>query len=336
MTSSLICLLLAAAILATAQTEKSALKAQSLFQDTAVTATGKAVARINGTVLTDRDLLREMNVIFPYAQQHGGKFPQAMEADIRRGALDMMEFEELVYQEAVRRHLIVSPARLDHATKLVRDQFSSPDEFHAYLKSGYGGSSKLLRETIRRSMLIDDLLQIEVTRKATVSESQVQEFFRKNPARFYVQEAVSIQTISLVIPDHATLQQDADVRKHAEEILRRASTTMNYEEFGMLAEKISEDDWRVMMGDHRFLTREQMPPEVAKIAFNMKNGQVSQLIRAENSWCIVRLNGRQDARWVSYEEVRASLKRELELEKVETLRRELHQQLSKNAKVEEL
>jgi len=336
MTSKLICLLLAAAITATAQTEKSALKAQSLLQDTAVTATGKAVVRVNGTVLTDRDLLREMNVIFPYAQQHGGKFPQAMAADISRGALDMMEFEELVYQEAVRRHLKVSPARLDHAMKVVRDQFSSPDEFHGYLKSGYGGSSKLLRETVRRSMLIDDLLQIEVTRKATVSESQVQEFFRKNPARFYSQEAVSIQTISLVIPDHATLQQDAEVRKRAEEILRQASRTRNYEEFGMLAEKVSEDDWRVMMGDHRFITREQMPPEVAKIAFNMKNGQVSQLIRAENSWCIVRLNGRQDARWVRYEEVRASLKRELELEKVETLRRELHQQLRKNAKVEEL
>ena len=30
------------------------------------------VARVNGTVLTDRDLLREMYAIFPYAQQHNG------------------------------------------------------------------------------------------------------------------------------------------------------------------------------------------------------------------------------------------------------------------------
>jgi peptidyl-prolyl cis-trans isomerase SurA len=336
MTSKLICLLLAAAIAATAQTEKPASKAQSLFQDTAVTASGKAVVRINGTVLTDRDLLREMNVIFPYAQQHGGKFPQAMEADIRRGALDMMEFEELVYQEAVRRNLKVPPARLDHAMKVVRDQFGSPDDFHAYLKSGYNDSLKLLRETVHRSILIDELLQTEVTRKATVSESQVQEFFRKNPARFYSPEVLSIQTISLVIPDHPTPQQDADVRNRAEEILRQASKTRNYEEFGMLAEKVSEDDWRVMMGDHRFITREQMPPEVAKIAFKMKDGQMSQLIRAENSWCIVRFNAHQDARWVRYDEIKTSLKRELETEKIETLRREFHQQLRKNAKVEEL
>ena len=29
---------------------------------------GKPVARVNGSVLTDRDLLREMYIIFPYAR----------------------------------------------------------------------------------------------------------------------------------------------------------------------------------------------------------------------------------------------------------------------------
>jgi len=323
--------------MAVAQTDKPATPAaQSMFQGHTITATGKAVVRVNGTVLTDRDLLREMNTIFPYAQQHGGKFPQAMEADIRRGALDMMEFEELVYQEAGRRHLKVSPARLDQAMMALGEQFNSLDEFHLYLKSEYAGSLKLLRERVRRSILIEDLLQVEVAQKARVSESQVQTYFQKNPARFYSQEAVSLQTISLVIPDHPTPQQEADVRKRAEEALRQVSKTRNYEEFGMLAEKISEDDWRVMMGDHKFITRDQMPPEVARVAFNIQVGQVSQLIRTENSWCIVRLNARQDPRWVSYDEVKVSLKRELEAEKVEMLRQALHQQLRQNAKVEEL
>ena len=57
------------------------------------------MARVNGAVLTDRDLLREMFTIFPYAKQHNG-FPKAQEASIRQGALEMIIFEELVYQEA--------------------------------------------------------------------------------------------------------------------------------------------------------------------------------------------------------------------------------------------
>ncbi len=55
--------------------------------------TGKPVARVNGVALTDRDLLQEMFAIFPYARQHNG-FPKSEEAEIRKGALDMIVFEE--------------------------------------------------------------------------------------------------------------------------------------------------------------------------------------------------------------------------------------------------
>src|SRR5580698_10544363 len=56
-------------------------------------ASGKPVARVNGAVLTDRDLLREMYNIFPYARQHKGSFPQELEPSIRSGALKMIVFE---------------------------------------------------------------------------------------------------------------------------------------------------------------------------------------------------------------------------------------------------
>ena len=58
-------------------------------QTSPLVVTDKAVAKVNGAVLTDRDLLREMYAIFPYAQQHNG-FPKAQEAAIRQGALEMI------------------------------------------------------------------------------------------------------------------------------------------------------------------------------------------------------------------------------------------------------
>ena len=84
--------------------------------------------RVNGAVLTDRDLLREMYAIFPYARQHNG-FPKAQEASIRQGALEMIIFEELVYQEAERRKLTISATKLNQAEAEFRKQFHSPDEY---------------------------------------------------------------------------------------------------------------------------------------------------------------------------------------------------------------
>src|SRR5215469_2235509 len=99
------------------------------------------VAKVNGAVLTDRDLQREMYTIFPYARQHNG-FPKSQEAAIRQGALEMIIFEELVYQEAQRRKLVVPAAKLSTAEGEFRKQFSSPDEYKQYLQSEMQGSEQ--------------------------------------------------------------------------------------------------------------------------------------------------------------------------------------------------
>src|ERR1017187_3079783 len=116
----------------------------------------KPVARVNGAVLTDRDLLREMYAIFPYAQQHNG-FPKAQEAAIRQGALEMIIFEELVYQEAVRRKLTVPPEKLNRAEADFRKQFKSPDEYQQCLQTEMHSSEQQLRKQIQRSLLIEQL-----------------------------------------------------------------------------------------------------------------------------------------------------------------------------------
>src|SRR5437868_12349848 len=73
---------------------------------------GNPVARVNQTMLTERDLVRQISINFPYTQQHGGKLPKGKEAEIRAQALHDIEFEELVYQDALRRGMTITPAKL--------------------------------------------------------------------------------------------------------------------------------------------------------------------------------------------------------------------------------
>src|SRR6516164_7476755 len=133
----------------------------------------KPVARVNGVILTNRDLLREMYAIFPYAQQHNG-FPKGQEATIRQGALEMIIFEELVFQEAGRRNLAVPMEKLNRAIGDFRKQFSSPDQYETYLKNEMQGSEQKLRQQIRRSLLIEQVLQSDVEAKSAVSAAEVQ------------------------------------------------------------------------------------------------------------------------------------------------------------------
>ena len=293
----------------------------------------KAVAKVNGTVLTDRDLLREMYTIFPYARQHNG-FPKSQEAGIRQGALEMIIFEELVYQEAQRRKLFVPAAKLNAAEDQFRKQFSSPDEYNQYLKSEMQGSEQKVKLQIKRSLLIEQVLKTDVEMRATVTAAEVQAYYVKNGARYQQPESFGFQSISIVPPLKATPQQQADAKKKADAALAQAKSAKNAEDFGLLAEKVSEDDFRVNMGEHKITPSSQLPPQVVKFLRTAKPGQMSGLIQIENAYTIVRATAYTPARKQPFSEVKSGLRDELQKAKYERLRSGLAKTLRAKAKIE--
>jgi parvulin-like peptidyl-prolyl isomerase len=305
----------------------------SAAKATAPQVSDKPVARVNGTVLTDRDLLREMYAIFPYAQQHNG-FPKAQEAAIRQGALEMIIFEELVYQEAVRRKLAVPPEKLKRAEAEFRKQFKNPDEYQQYMQAEMHGSAQQLHQQIKRSLLIEQLLKIDVEDRSGVSLAEVKAYYDKNPAKYLQPESFSFQSISVMPPLKPTAGQTKEAQKRAEDALRQAKATKTYQEFGLLAEKISEDDFRVNLGDHKAVGRDKLPPQIVKAFLAMQPGQVSGVIQIDSAYTIVRLNAHNTAKKQSLEEVKNDLKTELQKSKYEKLRSDLAKQLRAKAKIE--
>ena len=295
--------------------------------------TGKTVAKVNGAVLTDKDLLREMYAIFPYAKQHSG-FPKAQEAEIRQGALEMIIFEELVYQEAERRKMTIPPAKIAQGEAAYKKSFDSQEQWQAFVQTEMHGSEKALQQQIERSMLIDQLLKQEVDQKAVVTPAEVRAYYDKNPTRFEQGESYTFQAISILPPRTATPDQAKEARKKADDALKQAKATTSYEQFGLLAEKISEDDFRVNMGDHKLVPKDKLPPQVIKAFQAMKPGEVSGLIQIENAYTIVRLNAHTPAHKQSFQEVQAQLKVELQKQKYEQLRVNFAKQLRAKAKIE--
>ncbi len=293
----------------------------------------KPVVRVNGAVLTDADLLREEYAIFPYARQHGG-IPKELAPQIRDGAIKMMVFEELVYQEAQRRKLTVAAPKLERALADFRKQFATPDEFNAFLQGEFHGSQPLMVEKIRRSLLIDAFLQSEVESKCSVSAAEMKTFYEQNPARFEHPETFTFQSISVLPPQKATAQQLKEVQERAQKALTQARATKSAEEFGLLAEKISDDDYRVMMGQHKPVAAGELPPQVVKALGALKPGEVSGLIQVEQAMTILRLQEHKPAGKAKLEEVKAKVERDLQETKRNQLRSALDARLRAGARIE--
>lgn len=294
----------------------------------------KPVARVNGTVLTEGELLREMYAMFPYAQQHNG-FPKELEPEIRRGALEMIIFQELAYQEATRRKMAVPGAQIRKAEAELRQEFSSGEEFRQFLKAEMKGSREVLREKLRRALLIQAFFKAEIADKARVTATEARQYYEQNPKQFERSETFHIQSISILPPDKSE-RVLKEARRRAQEAAKAAKATTSYREFGLLAERISEDDYRVNMGDHKPRRADQLPPPVVKAAMGMKPGEVSGLIPLGNAFTIVRLVRHEPAGKVSFAEAKSKLIPELQRQKTEKVRAALGEKLRKDAKIEKL
>jgi parvulin-like peptidyl-prolyl isomerase len=300
----------------------------------ALIATMKPAVRVNDAVLTEADIVRQMYKIFPYASQHGG-FPKAMEADIRKGAIEMIVFEELVYQEAKRMKVTIAPEQLSKAEAEFRKQLG-PDDYDQFLRTECQGSKQSLREKIRRSLLIEKMLETQIEQKSVVTATDAKAYYDKNPAQFETPERVRIQTISIIPPQNGGAAVEKEARKRAEEAYKLARDTKSYQDFGLLAEKTSDDDWHIDMGDRHFVQVSTLPPPIVKAAAAMKPGEVSNLIQLGNAYTIIRLVEHTPAGKTPFAAVRAKLQSDLQKQKRVELRAALNQKLRKNAKVEVL
>jgi parvulin-like peptidyl-prolyl isomerase len=232
--------------------------------------------------------------------------------------------------------MAVPADKLAKAVKDFRAWFKSEAEYQDFLKVEQKGSEQELRNTIRRSLLIDQFLVLEVDNKAYCSDAQLRAFYKQNPDRFRKPDSVSIQTITIAYGENPSPADKQAARQKAEGALKQAKATKDYDGFGMLAEKVSMDDWHVMMGDHKWLHRGRMPEQVEKIVFTLKPGQMTEIIDTGDSFCIARVNGREDSHLVKFDEVKPRLKQELEKQKANQLRASLEKRLRTNAKIEEL
>ncbi len=296
-------------------------------------ADNKPVVRVNGSILTESDLMREELTIFPYARQHGG-IPKDLEPQIRDGALKMIVFEELVYQKALRDHWTVQPPKLRAAETAFRKQFATPEEFQQVLAQQFNGSNKLLQQKIQRSLLIDEFLQKEVEEKSAVSLAEARAYYDRHADEFQRPETYTFQTISMLPPQNANAGQLKEERTRAEHALEQARTTKSAEAFGLLAEKISEDDYRVMMGQHKPIPVDQLAPQVVTALRAMKPGDVSGLIQVDQIYTIVRLQAHTPAGKNSFIDVKQQLQKKLEQSKQETLRTQLDRTLHQNARIQ--
>ncbi|MBS1816305.1 MAG: peptidyl-prolyl cis-trans isomerase [Acidobacteria bacterium] len=129
---------------------------------------------------------------------------------------------------------------------------------------------------------------------------------------------------------------DATVKAKAEEILKEAKGGADFAE---LAKKYSEDDSNAKNGgDLDYFGRGRMVPEFDTAAFNMEPGQISDLVKTQFGYHIIKLTDKKAGSTRPLEEVKQQLTEQIQSEKAQAeagdLAAKLEAQIKKPADLE--
>jgi peptidyl-prolyl cis-trans isomerase C len=129
-----------------------------------------------------------------------------------------------------------------------------------------------------------------------VEDTEAEKYFEENKAQFKKPESIKASHILV------------KTEEKANEIKEKLDSGESFEE---LAKDYSDCPSKQQGGDLGFFSKGQMVPEFEKVAFDMEEGNISDPVKTQFGYHLIKLTDRQPAQEVSFEEVRDQLKQQL-------------------------
>ena len=152
-----------------------------------------------------------------------------------------------------------------------------------------------------------------------ISPSELLSYYNQHKSEFQQQEEIKASHILIKTeagPDgKVSAAADAAARKKAEDILKKLRAGANFEE---LAKKESDDKASAINGGSLgFFQRGSMVPEFEKAAFSLNKGQISDLVKTQYGYHIIRVDDKHQAGMPSIEQVKEKIEPFLKQQKAQ-------------------
>jgi peptidyl-prolyl cis-trans isomerase D len=215
--------------------------------------------------------------------------------------------------------------KLDYALIKPEDLESkiSPDD--AEIRAAYEKNKskyQVPERRVARYALVD---VNQIRQNLQVSDDMLKAQYQANIQQYQVPNRVHVEHI-LFMTVGKTDAEVEEVKKRAEDVLKQVKKGGKFED---LAKKYSEDPGsKDKGGDLSWITQGQTVPEFEKTAFSLSPGQVSDLVKTQYGFHIIKVLEKETAHTKPFDEVKDSLRAPLLLSQADKLASDTADQLS--------
>jgi parvulin-like peptidyl-prolyl isomerase len=249
--------------------------------DAARVSVDRILATVNGEIITQSEFEKYKAMLLMGAQE----IPADMEAD--RQLLGQLIEKKLILQEAKKLEITMKDKDIENALDEVlrRNKIDLKTLSKELAKKGttVADYKKILEGELIQSRTIGRA----VHSKINISDKDMQEFYDQNMrGSNKAGPRVRIQQILLLIPGQASPAQIADIEKTANDLHRKI---LAGEDFGKLAVKYSQGAGAQLGGDIGYFHKDELLPEIEKLAFSLQKDQVSPVFKTEIGFHIIKV-----------------------------------------------
>ncbi|MEO8642999.1 peptidylprolyl isomerase [Pseudomonas sp.] len=289
---------------------KTLLLLLTLWVPVAFCSNGPAAARVNGEEISEFRLER---YFAEYLEDQGRALgsirnPKAYK-QLRQAALTALIDKELLWQEAVKRGVVISDATVQSQIDQAQQAIGGAEVFARRLEEA-GFDEASYTEYTRRELAAQQVFA-DLTQVAGPDEKQVRAFYEEHRAEMSRPEQIQARHILIKVPQGADAATVEAARLRLEEMRVKISAG---EDFASVARAGSEDASASEGGDLGYFPRGRMMPEFEAAAFALAPGTVSTPVRTALGWHLIYLQNYLEATDVSdlqgLEMVRAYLARQ--------------------------
>jgi peptidyl-prolyl cis-trans isomerase C len=287
------------------------------------------VARVNGEDVKKEDFERMVKTM---ESQAGQAIPAERRDEILRNALDQMITYVLLSQESKTRGIKIDDGEIETKMGQLKSQFPNEEAFQKALKDR-GMTADSLRKDARVDISVNKLMDAEVATVQGASDAEAKDFYDKNPNEFQVKETVRASHILIRVDDKAD---EATKKKAKSEIDAVLAKVKAGGDFAKLAQEHSQDGSAAQGGDLNYFGKGTMVPEFDKVAFELKPGQTSDIVKTQFGYHIIKVADHKPGRTVPFDEAQVKIKEFLGQQKKKEHATAFIEGLKKKSKIEVL
>jgi peptidyl-prolyl cis-trans isomerase C len=173
-------------------------------------------------------------------------------------------------------------------------------------------------EDLRKRLIVETYLKKKVEKEAQISDQEMKKFYDENKDKFKAGDQVKASHILV------------KTEKEASDILAQLKGGAKFED---LAKKFSTDSTASKGGDLGWFPKGAMVPEFDKVAFSLKEGEMSGIVKTQFGFHIIKVTGKRPAGITPFEEVKEQIKSNLLPAKQQEIFTKMKEEMKKSAKI---